>query len=136
MQDLRLLGELQFGVYERRSSPEPGDSPDTVDAIMSEQQANVNHEAVHVPSRRNPFRNNEEEEVFFSDLCEVITQDIAPTGFGLTPEEWDSGVYPTTETIHIGCPTKVMEISLADSIWYSRARLWCQSLLTLSSYLY
>ena len=65
MQDLRLLGELQFGIYECRPSPEPGDSPDTVDAIMSKQQANVNHEAVHVPSHRNPFRNNEEEEVFF-----------------------------------------------------------------------
>ena len=65
MQDLRLLGELQFGVYERRSSPEPGDAPDTVDAIMSEQQANVNHEAVHVPLRRNPFRDSEEEDVFF-----------------------------------------------------------------------
>ena len=136
MQDLRLLGELQFGVYECCSSLEPGDSPDTVDAIMSEQQANVNHEAVHVPSRRNPFRNNEEEEVFFSDLCEVITQDIAPTSFGLTPEEWDLGVYPTTETIRIGRLTKEVEISLADPIWYSRAHLWCQSLLTLSSYWY
>ena len=94
MQDLRLLGKLQFGVYERRSSPEPGDSPDTVDAIMSEQQANVYHEAVHVPLRRNPFRDSEEEDVFFSDLREVVTQNITPADFGLTPEEWDLGVYP------------------------------------------
>ena len=137
MQDLRLLGELQFGVYERHSSPEAGDAPDTgVDAIMSEQQANVNHEAVHVPLRRNPFRNSEEEDVFFSDLREIVTQDITPANFGLTPEEWDSGVYPMSETIRIGRPTKDVEISLADSVWHSRTRLWCQSLLTLLSYLY
>ena len=103
---------------------------------MSEQQANINHEAVHVPSCRNPFRDSEEEDVFFSDLCEVVTQNITPADFGLMPEEWDSGVYPISKTIWIGRPTKDVEISLADSVWYSQARLWHQSLLTLSAYLY
>ena len=66
---------------------------------MSEQQANINHEAVHVPLCRNPFRDSEEEDVFFSDLCEVVTQNITPADFGLMPEEWDSGVYPISKTI-------------------------------------
>ena len=116
---------------------ELGAAPDAIDAITSEQQANINHEAVHVPLRRNPFRNNNEEERFLTDLREVIEQDITPVGFGLTRDEWGSEVYPAVETICVGRRAqKYVEISLADSIWYSRARLWCQSLLALSFYLY
>lgn len=96
----------------------------------------VNHEAVNVPSRRNPFRNDDKEEIFFVGLREVLEQDITPDNFGLTPAEWDGEEYPTLETIHVGRRTaKDIDISLADPVWYMRARLWCQALSTLSFYL-
>ncbi|KIM60740.1 hypothetical protein SCLCIDRAFT_36106, partial [Scleroderma citrinum Foug A] len=92
--------QLQWGKYEERNlAEELGVSPDAVDTITSKQQANINHEAIHVPSHRNPFRSNEEEEVFFADLREVIAQDITLVDFRLTPEEWGSEVYPTVEAI-------------------------------------
>ena len=135
---MRFLGQLQWGKYEERNlAEELGVSPDAINMITSEQQANINHEAIHVPSRRNPFRSNEEEKVFFTDLHEVIAQDITPVDFGLTPEEWGSEVYPAVEAILVGRrAAKYIEISLAEPIWYLRARLWCQSLLTLSFHSY
>ena len=139
IQDLRLLGELQFGIYEKRNPSSESRSDTLPDAteIMDQAQANINHEAIHVPLHQNPFRSDEEEVLFFSDLCQTISQDLTPAGFGLTPEEWESGVYPMAETIRIGHrAAKYVEVSLADPIWCSRARLWCQSLSTLSFYLY
>ena len=140
IQDLRLLGELQFSIYEKRNPSSESRSDTLPDAteIMDQAQANINHEAIHhVPLHQNPFRSDEEEVLFFSDLRQTISQDLMPAGFGLTPEEWESGVYPMAETIRIGHhAAKYVEVSLADPIWCSRARLWCQSLSTLSFYLY
>ena len=129
IQDLRLLGELQFGIYEKlHSSPESRSDvqplPDTTE-IMNEQQANINwHEAIHVPLHQNPFGSDEEELLFFSDLRQTISQDLTLAGFGLMLEKWESGVYPIAETIRIGhCAAKYVEVSLADPIWFSGARL-------------
>ncbi|KAL4066833.1 hypothetical protein J3A83DRAFT_4097864 [Scleroderma citrinum] len=109
---------------------------DVADAIARQQQEHVNHQAVHVPSHRNPFRSNEEEAIFFTRFHEVVTQDITPDNFRLTPTEWGSEQYLMLETIHIGhCAAKDVNISLADPIWYSRAHLWCQALSALSFYL-
>ncbi|KAI6013291.1 hypothetical protein EDC04DRAFT_2579533 [Pisolithus marmoratus] len=130
---MHFLGQVQFGVYQ-----EPEDDPvaDSVDAITRHQQSHVNHEAVIVPSHRNPFQNNEEEITFFIGLREVLAQDITPSNFGLTPIEWDSEEYLAFETIRVGCRVaKEVDISLAEPIWYSRACLWCQALSALSFYL-
>ncbi|KAL4065547.1 hypothetical protein V8B97DRAFT_1875227 [Scleroderma yunnanense] len=139
--DLCFLGQTQFGVYQDHREHDPalelGDEmTDAADAIARQQQEHVNHQAVHVPSHRNPFRSNEEEAIFFTRFHEVVTQDITPDNFGLTPTEWGSEQYPTLETICIGHrAAKDVNISLADPIWYSRARLWCQALSALSFYL-
>ncbi|KAL4064112.1 hypothetical protein V8B97DRAFT_1876228 [Scleroderma yunnanense] len=139
--DLHFWGQTQFGVYQDHREHDPalelGDEmTDVADAIARQQQEHVNHQAVHVPSHRNPFRSNEEEAIFFTRFHEVVTQDITPDNFGLTPTEWGSEQYLTLETIRIGhCAAKDINISLADPIWYSRARLWCQALSALSFYL-
>jgi len=145
MQDLRFLGQARLGIYQEDSKDGKhskheildGDhTTNTVDAIMRQQQDNINHEAVHVPLRRNPFSDNNMQAIFFTGLREVIEQDIMPDNFGLTPEEWPSGHYPIFETIQVGRRTsKYVEVSLVDTIWYSRARLWCQALLSLCIYL-
>ncbi|KIO01839.1 hypothetical protein M404DRAFT_149003 [Pisolithus tinctorius Marx 270] len=139
--DMCLLGQIQFGIYRECEDREGCNVADdevmeTADAIARQQQVHVKHEAVRVPSLRNPFQNDEEELTFFRGLQEVVTQDITPENFGLTATEWSSDTYPLIETIHIGRRArKEVDISLADAIWYSRARLWCQALSTLSFYL-
>ncbi|KIK18863.1 hypothetical protein PISMIDRAFT_50968, partial [Pisolithus microcarpus 441] len=65
-----------------------------------------------------PFRNDDEEEIFFVGLCEVLEQDITADNFGLTPAEWDREEYPMLETIHVGhCTAKDIDISLAEPVW-------------------
>ena len=69
IQDLHLLGELQFGIYEKlHSSPKSHSDvqplPDTTE-IMNEQQVNINHEVIHVPLHQNPFGSDKEELLFF-----------------------------------------------------------------------
>ncbi|KAI6004357.1 hypothetical protein F5J12DRAFT_708103, partial [Pisolithus orientalis] len=109
---------------------------DTANVIAHQQQVHINHEAMHVPLLRNLFRSDEDKLIFFSGLREVIAQDITPESFGLMPVEWGSDGHPTIESIHIGrCVAKDVDISLADSIWYSQACLWCQALSMLSYYL-
>ena len=143
LQDMRFLGQTQHGVYYEHDDEdynlirELGDeATDVVDVIASRQQENVNHEAVHAPAHRNPFR-SDEETFFFTGLREVIAQDITPDNFGLTPKEWDSEHYPIFETIRVGHRVaKDVDISLADPIWYTRARLWCQALSALTFYLF
>lgn len=142
LQDMRFLGQTQYGVYyEHRDENydlnwELGDeATDAVDVIASHQQEHVNHEAVHVPSCRNPFR-SDEEIIFFTGLREVIAQDITPENFGLTPEEWGSEQYPMFEAIRVGRRVaKDVDVSLAEPIWYTQAHLWCQVLSALSFYL-
>ena len=134
---------MQYGIYhdhedhrDRDLTWEPGDdATDAADAITSQQQEHINHEAVLVPLHRNPFQSNEEA-IFFAGLQEVIVQDIMPDNFGLTLAKWDSDQYPVFETIHVGrCAAKDVDVLLAEPIWYTRARLWCQALSALSFYL-
>ncbi|KAI6154714.1 hypothetical protein BKA82DRAFT_3969289 [Pisolithus tinctorius] len=141
IKDMCLLGQIQFGIYREREDREGCNVADDevmemADVIARQQQVHVKHEAVRVPSLRNPFQNDEEELTFFRGLQEVVTQDITLENFGLTATEWSSDTYPLIETIHIGhCTRKEVDISLADAIWYSQACLWCQALSTLSFYL-
>ena len=127
---------MQYGIYcEHEDHGDRDPITDAADAIVSQQQEHVNHEVVLVPSHQNPFWSNEEA-IFFAGLQEVITQNITPDNFGLTPAEWGSDQYPVLETIHVGQhAVKDVDVSLAEPIWYTRARLWCQALSALSFYL-
>ena len=108
---------------------------DATDAIASQQQEHVNHEAVPVPLHWNPFQSNEEA-IFFAGLQEVITQNITLDNFGLTSAKWGSDQYPMFETICVGwCAAKDVDMSLTEPIWYTQAHLWWQALSALSFYL-
>ncbi|KAI5981790.1 hypothetical protein EDC04DRAFT_2593816 [Pisolithus marmoratus] len=129
--DLRLLGQMRFGIYDEPSGE--AEDEQSVDAITCQQREYINHATIHVPTHGKPF-SSEAEVGFFMGLREVVAQDIIPDNFGLTPTEWPSDEYPLFEIIRVG-RRKDVEISLADPIWYSRARLWCQALSVLSFYL-
>jgi hypothetical protein len=94
------------------------------------------HEAVPVPPAGSPFHHHERVTQFYAVLQEVITCNITPEDFGLVHSGWEDGHYPVYETILVGCRTsKELHVSLAEPIWYNRARLWCQALATLSQFL-
>ena len=112
---------------------EGSDNDDVAGYVADQQQQHVHHEAVRVPSHRNPFGDVEKEVQFFNVLHRVITEDVTPDHVGLTPEEWGSDHYPAYETIRLGHRgSKELRVSLAEPIWYYRARLWCQALMSLS----
>ncbi|KAI6006193.1 hypothetical protein F5J12DRAFT_721271 [Pisolithus orientalis] len=108
--DMCLLGQIKFGVYQDHEDHEEleglgladDEVMDMADVIARQQQVHINHEAMHVPSLRNPFRSDEDKLIFFSGLHEVIAQDITPESFGLMPVEWGSDGYLTIESIRIG----------------------------------
>ena len=133
-QDLRLLGQMRFGVYHEDSDQAEDDDDEAADVIASQQREYINHAAISIPTHRNPFDDHEAEVTFFTGLRKVVIQDITPDGFGLTPVEWPSDEYPPFETICVG-RRKYVDISLADPVWFSRARLWCQAIHTLTFYL-
>lgn len=109
---------------------------DVAEAIVNQQCQHAHHQAVHVPSTGNPFHDHASEEDFDAVLHEVIAQDITPDNFGLTPGEWLDGQYPIYEIILVGRrASKQLHVSLAEPIWYARARLWCQALATLSHFI-
>jgi len=104
--------------------------------VSANQQADQACEAVHVPPPGNPFNSDEEEAQFYDVLQQVVIHNITPENFGLTDSEWEDGDYPIYETIHIGRRvSKELHVSLAEPIWYDRARIWCQALVTLQYFL-
>ena len=66
----------------------------------------------------------------------VILEDITPTGYGLLPEEFaEEDGEPATEYIPIGQRgTRFVTISLAEPIWTTWAKIWCQALATLTAF--
>ncbi|KAI6018539.1 hypothetical protein BKA83DRAFT_4057947, partial [Pisolithus microcarpus] len=101
--------------------------------IKLQQWQHVHEGPVHMPSHQMPFTNPE---VFFGVLQEVVSQDVIPNGFGLTPEEWEAGQYPIFKTIWVGRwqPNQI-EVSLAGETWYNWAHLWCQALFCLTYFI-
>ncbi|KAF8440073.1 hypothetical protein L210DRAFT_3401783 [Boletus edulis BED1] len=154
--DLRFLGQTTLGVYRDDcdglpvdvieeaygvDGPERVRQPHEEDSLRNENHAGDTtaheaHEAVHVPLPGNPFSCDGIEAQFYAMLQEVIVHDITPENLGLTDSEWEDGSYPIYETILVGRrASKDFHISLAEPIWYARARLWGQALTTLLFFL-
>ncbi|KAF9237396.1 hypothetical protein BU15DRAFT_48887, partial [Melanogaster broomeanus] len=137
--DLRLLGQTRFGVYQEGAEHEDRDAiidEEEVIAHSIHQQQQQIHEAVGIPSLQNPFSTDESEHLFFIMLKDLISHDVTPDNFGLTPAEWESDNYLVYETIHIGHrSSKELHVALSEGIWYSWACLWCQALVTLSFFI-
>jgi len=69
-------------------------------------------------------------------LERVILEDITPTGYGLLPEEFaEEDGEPATEYIPIGRHgTLFVTISLAEPVWATQAKIWCQALATFTAF--
>jgi hypothetical protein len=102
-----------------------------MEEITKKQANNVAHDGIEVPSHRSPFSGNGES-LFFETLAQAVQHNLTPLGYGVLPEEWIDGVYPSFEEIHIGRRRQAFRISLSDDIWLQRAKLWVQGLTVLT----
>ncbi|KAJ7221835.1 hypothetical protein B0H12DRAFT_976253, partial [Mycena haematopus] len=93
------------------------DWADLEEQIAGAQEANFHHKAVAVPKHADPF-SGEASQVFDTAFEHVQAANIVPAGYGLLPEEWDSGEYPSFEILKSGRKgRKELRIALPDSIW-------------------
>ncbi|KAG1906383.1 uncharacterized protein F5891DRAFT_975775 [Suillus fuscotomentosus] len=60
---------------------------DIIDRIEQEQANDVQHDAVEVPDSNTPFRNEEDESMFFEILEAVVMEGIVPEGYNLREGE-------------------------------------------------
>ncbi|KAJ7588356.1 hypothetical protein C8J56DRAFT_785861, partial [Mycena floridula] len=104
-------------------------SNDLAQQVAKDHDFNFLHEAVDTPRRVNPFRDPIIRRLFEDALTTITQSGHVPAEFGIRPEEWEDGVYPTYEILHSGRRgTKELRISLPDEIWRPRAVQWVQAL--------
>lgn len=154
---MRLLGQLEHGVYvdELDDVPpeelaahygvddsdnedfdeDPDEDSDSDDNSEPDQGVteDANNPAPSVPDSRNPFPDDETEDVFNEVFRYVREQVIVPPGYGILPQEWEDGAYPTIEVIRAGRRgRRELAVGLADEIWRPRAMLWVQAVYALT----
>ncbi|KAH7903008.1 hypothetical protein BJ138DRAFT_1021260, partial [Hygrophoropsis aurantiaca] len=93
--------------------------------IEEDQQSQILHDAIDVPTHGNPFQHSDDglEEAFDQVLAQAIAEDIVPYGYNLLEDETDFD--PSwTEALQVGWKRgKVLQISLEDPVWRCRAKL-------------
>ncbi|KAJ7599816.1 hypothetical protein C8J56DRAFT_879593 [Mycena floridula] len=104
-------------------------SADLADQIAEDHDSNFLHDAVDTPRRVNPFPEPTVRRIFEDALATITGAGHVPAGFGILPDEWEDGEYPSFEILRSGRRgTKELRISLPDTIWRPRAVQWVQAL--------
>jgi hypothetical protein len=99
------------------------------DQVAADQESNFHHEAAVVPDHANPFQHEGDEEIFQQVFDTVTEQGLIPAGYGLLPEEWEDGEYPSYELIRSGKRSgNNLHVALPDFIWRRRAEMWGQAI--------
>ncbi|KAJ6592483.1 hypothetical protein B0H19DRAFT_1279011, partial [Mycena capillaripes] len=113
------------------------DDDDLEEKIEEAHAENFHHEAVPVPKHSNPFDDDESMQLFYDALDKAIHDNIIPPGYGLLPEEWDDGEYPSFEILKSGRRGgRQLRIDLPDAIWRPRAEMWGRALAILDHITY
>ncbi|KAJ7158390.1 hypothetical protein C8R43DRAFT_882563, partial [Mycena crocata] len=98
---------------------------------------NFHHEPVPVPKHANPFSDEATMRLFHAKLSAAQEAGIIFPGYGLLPDEWENGVYPSYEILKSGRKGgKRLRVALPDSIWRPRAKMWGQGLAILDQLTY
>ena len=98
---------------------------------VAEVNINTYAEPVSVPDHNHPFLSDDSDEMraFVVMLATYEASSYIPSGYGMLPEEWEDGLYPTIQVIPTGRRgSKQLEIGLPDTIWRSRSELWVRAL--------
>ncbi|KAJ6489726.1 hypothetical protein C8R45DRAFT_1138343 [Mycena sanguinolenta] len=103
-----------------------------LEELVEEAHAGNFHDAVGVPKHANPFSDDGTMQLFYDSLEATIRTDIVPPGYGLLPEEWEGGEYPTFEILKSGRRGgRELRVALPDAIWRPRAVMWGRALAVL-----
>ncbi|KAG1864580.1 hypothetical protein C8R48DRAFT_601657, partial [Suillus tomentosus] len=103
------------------------DEDSIIDRIEQDQANAVQHDAVEVPDGDAPFQNEENENMFFEILEEIVMEGIVPEGYNLQEGE-DENDENTSEYLRVGRQREHhVEVSLADPIWRTHSTLWAQA---------
>jgi hypothetical protein len=141
----RLPGQTGAGQLddEEISLPPDGPSDDSEEEDDLEEQIeeahaeNFHHEAVSVPKHSNPFDDDQSMQLFYDSLEAAIHAQIIPPGYGLLPEEWDNGGYPSFEILKSGRRGgRQLRVALPDAVWRPRAEMWGRALAILEQIAY
>jgi len=114
-------------------SPADDDDADWVDMhttreAMAEVDLNTYEEPVIVPAHNSPF-NDSEMQAFGLTLANYEASGHLPPGYGMLPDEWQDGLYPTFQALQTGRRgSKRLEIGLPDMVWRPRSELWVRAL--------
>ncbi|KAF7318562.1 Integrase catalytic domain-containing protein [Mycena chlorophos] len=134
-EDARFLGQTSLGLYAddvRRIHPDvlqryrnlQGEALD--DAIAQDQEPEIRHDGVEAPRAEDPFDSDEAQRIFHNASRQVASSQIIPSGYGVTPNEWENGVYSEIEGLKVG--KRVVQIRLPREVWLPRAVQWAQAL--------
>ena len=94
------------------------------------------HDAVTVPNNQSPFSSEDSLQLFRDVLHRIQSEDIIPTGYGVTPDELSVTGYPQEEVLKGGRRgRKERRIQLSVEVWLPRAIQWCQALEVMSTIL-
>ncbi|CAK5266042.1 unnamed protein product [Mycena citricolor] len=105
--------------------------------IETAHEKNFHHDPVSVPKHAAPFDDDKTMELFFTALAAAEDRSLVPAGFGLYPEEWVGGEYPTHEILKSGRHGgKRLQVALPVSIWKPRAEIWARGLAILNEITY
>lgn len=149
-QDLRLLGQTKYGVYDKTDTIDPAllhryygaggsntDNDDTMgpafdedgqsqrdiaEIIADAQSRNIRHEAAEVAKNSSPFEDERDLIAFTLALQSVLGSKAFPDGFRLNEE------YESFETYKTGRSVKPLVIPLPYNVWFPRIVVWCKAL--------
>ncbi|KAJ7683490.1 hypothetical protein B0H14DRAFT_2422414, partial [Mycena olivaceomarginata] len=94
------------------------DGGDLGQQLEDAQAENFHHEPVLVPKHANPFPEDETMQLVHDTLSAAEEIGLIPPGYGLLPDKWEDGVYPSYEILKSGrCSGKALRVALLDSIW-------------------
>ncbi|KAJ7732948.1 hypothetical protein DFH07DRAFT_755085, partial [Mycena maculata] len=134
----REPGQTGAGQLDDEDISEPEQDDDDLNGQIEDAHAgNFHHEPVAVPKHANPFSDDETMQLFYDTLTAADAGNIIPPGYGLLPDEWENGVYPTHEILKSGGRgRRELRVKLPDAIWRPRAEMWGRGLAILNQLSY
>ncbi|KAG6819028.1 hypothetical protein H0H93_016122 [Arthromyces matolae] len=122
-------GDEETGIVNDDNDDDEGwEDAEMDDLLGSQYSKQFISTSVKVPRCSSPF-NETQMATFETALQQVIQAGVIPQGYGIHPEEWIDGDYPSVTVIpgrRRG--KKDLQVSLPDHIWRPRSILWVQGL--------
>ncbi len=108
---------------------EDGEDGEDGEGEEDEEDEDLEEESVQVELTQSPFPNAQLRAVFEGALQETVNDNFIAQGYGVLPQEWEDGEYPSTEVLQVGRKRSgQMVIHLPVDVWLPRAELWANAL--------